>query len=507
MKTILDRKSFLKEALWKGVIDRSKNNIDRKEDILGQHKFTDRNGVTHEHGILANPENDLCETVAKVIYYYVKKGENVVDLNLIDMSEITSIDWLFKNTIEELEETYNMLKRDIFKLKMDASGWDMSSLTDVDYGFCGLWTKIGAEKWNVSEDCNVKLHDFMTSPYMSEPPAWCKFRMSDWIAMTTEYSSDAEWGEDDERSEKLGKPCYWVILQNHFDLQYLPDFITIREINGKKCTGDLIGDVTELKSIRRLPKVFKDDHRVILRICLKNIEDEYVDLPANIHELIPDFRDNDIDIKKLPRKLDCGITFKDESQICGYIQEVVGNVDVIDLPLSSLHKLPDIIHGRLLLKDITSLHNLRGFPVKVNNLIINNVTNLDSFDGCCRELSGDLILKKLPNILNLLDLPKKVKGDVEIEDLFIHELYDFPETEGNVILTNMKGIDSFEGFPEHLYNNLHIQHCNIKSIKGFPKQVDGQIYFYDTKLNGHPITIDDILEVSPELNKANIDIQ
>ncbi len=130
-----------------GEIEREEAKIDGVEE---NHKFTDKNGKFHEKGFfITNGENKI---LRELVLKLVKQRGPDADLNDIDVSNIYNMSRIFAPT---KDEKGNYLWND-FIFYGDVSGWDVSSVKDMDsmFYFCDKFN-CDISKWDVSNVINM----------------------------------------------------------------------------------------------------------------------------------------------------------------------------------------------------------------------------------------------------------------------------------------------------------------------------------------------------------------
>lgn len=107
------------------------------------HSFTDRNGAYHENGYKPKDKKSLIRLLRTL---RKERGDNG-DYNDIDVSEITDMSVLFDND-------------DFFYFNGDITGWDTSSVRNMEYMFYGTTSfSRDISRWDVSKveymDCET----------------------------------------------------------------------------------------------------------------------------------------------------------------------------------------------------------------------------------------------------------------------------------------------------------------------------------------------------------------
>lgn len=477
-RPILDRQSFLKEALWKGVIDRSKNDRVREEDAMGHHKFTDNNGVHHNHGVLPENRNELVEFIVQITLKHL--DDEKIDLNDIDTSKLKSIAYVFQKVFSDLNYAHSIRKPKLDSLVFDTSGWDISNVDALEFAFYDVNHDIGADNWKVSPDMSMEYGDFKFSPYYQDHlPKWYKFDIEDWATSNTKSREAVEWGDDDERTKELGYKCYWVKYYDHCSFYDIPDNVRILDIDGSKFdTPSPTVDIENLKTLKNFPKSFNPKSNILLKINLDKFEDDHFDVPKGIKYLHPKETN---DIKKLPTIIDCGIMLSPKQ--LGHIIEVKGDVQLRS-GVTSLSGIPKKIGG-----DLT-----------IHNGLITDLT------GCPSKIGGTLELYGCEQLKTLKGAPNEVGGSVMIKVTKPINFEYLPKIIGNdeIIITSYSG-ENFMGLPEEI-GTLSLKWCRINSLEGLPKHIDS-LTIEQVRLNGEEVRTKDVLAVSPEIDKRNIDIR
>ena len=109
-----------------GETERMEDNIELPEGVV-RVSFTDNNGVIHRNGYRVESGNT--RILRKLIERLIEKRGLEADFNDIDVSNIKDMSFLFKGVTERGEET-------IFTdFNGDISGWDVSSVTNMDSMF------------------------------------------------------------------------------------------------------------------------------------------------------------------------------------------------------------------------------------------------------------------------------------------------------------------------------------------------------------------------------------
>ena len=485
MKNILSFIEFINEGLWSKGIERSKTGEERIEDTLGNHVFTDGNGTKHKHGIKAKEGHGygarrLEDYILDVIIHYIKKGKTDINLNILDMSDIESVSHMFSRIYSRLSD-YDIDRDIIPKLKLDTSGWDLRNCTDFDGVVDDIKYDIGVNNWKVTPEY-VKMDAFKGSPYyVNHLPDWFIFDLKDWAKSCVQMSKHFKTGVDRKRTKETGKQCYWVSFFSNVNLFYIPDEVTIKEINNSlityKDSNRCRVNCKHLTSLKKLPTEFTcegQDKDFIFSITLNNITDDVINIPKNTSFLVIN---RDDDITKLPKHLPCGISLG-KTQL-GHIEEVDGDLNVCNNPsITSLMGCPKIVHGEV------DFHN-------------NSLTNLI---GSPEEVDGDFSCSNQGSLKSLKGCPKKIGGDFNFYSTGVTDIDDFPEfIGGNVNMSGCTHLNSFVGLPEVFNGDLDIGYCNVKSLEGLPKEVNGHLIIGDLTLNNQPVTHEDILKVSPDI--------
>jgi hypothetical protein len=490
---ILNRESYLKEALWKGVIDRSKTGKAREEDVPGHHHFTDGNGVKHKHGVKPDYEVDprfLIELIKEAIIKQKDKND-VIDLNYIDMSETSTISDLFPNVFDDLEDEIE--KDELYNLKFDTSGWIMTNLQRLNHAFQGLTSDIGINNWKINKDkLDINWKVVEGSYYESHLPEWYEFDPVDWIrSLNIMYPSKDSIVEDEERTKQLGKKCYIVSLHNSCTINFIPEQITIDSIDGVNDSGSIPNTkihITKLTSLDRFPESFDADQNVILYTNLNNIKDNPLIIPKGIKKLCITSKD---DVTRLPKHIDYGIEIRSKSQL-GHFITVRGNMVFFSLGHSKY--------------DVDSF---KGSPKKVGgSFLCNNNQFIKTLEGCPEEVVKDFSVGRSSSLVSLKGCPKYVGGNFGISsNKLLKQIDDFPEYVGGHIDISYNDLDSLEGLPEEVKGDIILIGTNVRSFKGLPKKIGGCIKISNsTTLDGKKVDKNDIIKENPDLKPSDIKV-
>jgi hypothetical protein len=485
MRQILRRDEFLKEALWKGVIDRSKSDKAREEDE-NHHHFTDGNGKIHKHGILVedNIEQTVPDVIGKYILDQLEKGNYDIDLNILDMSEVKSIQDLFHNI-----KVYLLYKSiplaDINKIKLDCSGWLLDTVQHLRYAFNGLWTDIGIENWKFATEKQMDYTTFKNSWYEDNLPSWYEFNPKDWASTCIDHISKFSSRLDKVRTKELGKTCYLVKfkvgLNDNLTIEHIPDVVTIESIIGEY-TNRVI-NCQNLKSFERFPKEFDPYYKFMLELTLKKFDEEIV-LPKGLHKIL--IKDKNDDITRLPKVLDCGIHIYHSNVLVPHFEEVKGDfkVNFYGSGSTSLDGFPKVVGGEVELSNYNG-SSLKDCPESVGgDFIIRNCPNIDSLQYCPKFIGKRFDITNTPKLNKFDFFPDVIKGDISFEDL---------------------KLDDFEGLPDTLNNKIYMLRivCN-KSFKGLPTKTTQEIEVDNFQLNNTFIQPEDLIpkliEDNPNVN-------
>ena len=123
------------------------------KDIIQERLHINKDTGNHSYNYHPKTYDELKELVDKLI----KERGNDADLNDIDTSEITDMNYMFYKS----------------PFNGDVSKWDVSNVTDMDSMFSNSFFKGDISKWNVS---NVKDMSYMFTgtPLEKNPPKWYK---------------------------------------------------------------------------------------------------------------------------------------------------------------------------------------------------------------------------------------------------------------------------------------------------------------------------------------------
>ena len=115
-----------------------------KEYLIESHSFLVNKKPNNRQDKYEYYPKDKYELI-KIIKDLLKKG--ITDLNCIDVSEITKMDWLFNTIIS-----------DGIKIKdIDISDWDVSNVTSMENMFCSCYEfNDDLSKWDVSNVINMR---------------------------------------------------------------------------------------------------------------------------------------------------------------------------------------------------------------------------------------------------------------------------------------------------------------------------------------------------------------
>jgi hypothetical protein len=491
MGHILNRADFLKESLWKGVIDRSKSGEVRKEDILGNHSFTDGNGTFHKHGIKPD-EYQPYDAITKVVWWHLdrKSIKDVIDLNVIDTSELTSMVEVFSLAFTRLmwpkdydKEGYRALTaEEVDELKFDCSGWQLDNMRNIT--FKGLFKDINIDNWTIPEGLKIKFGDFKDSYYENNPPSWYNFDIKEWVASAV-YGRGAvshnKYGVDKVRTKELGKKCYWVKFTESFRCRNIPECVSIIDITNENNRHDRVfADLSGIETLRGLPESVKKESKVCIELCLNDLTDKELILPEGIDQLSIKESDN---VDLLPTVLPYSISLVNSKQL-GHVTEVNGWFNCGNSGITSLKGCPKKVTGHF------DCHNS-----KLTDLV-----------GAPEYVGSDFSCSNMGSIKSLKGCPKYVGGDFNFYSTGVTDIDDFPEEiGGGVYLSGCCHLNSFVGIPEGVIKgNLDIGYCNVKSLEGLPASIGGYYFIKNLTLNGKSVSKNDFLEMCPHINPEKV---
>lgn len=491
MKHILTYSEFINEGFLSKTLNRAKTGDERIEDRLGNHSFTDGNGKFHKYGIKPKDSSsvDIAKDIIDIILKTYKKNE-VINLNAIDMSDVESIHALFCVVYSQLRNVFKMSSDEIKKLKFDTSGWVLTKCIYWDQCLTEVYSDIGADNWKINPDAKISITYFKNSYYELNPPKWYSISPKDYIKLCCDKVKEGKSGVDKVRTKELGVKCYWVEFHSsRLYIPFVPDNFTIRGIyNENEYTPRMFINCKKLTSLKKLPKeiTVNTAHQhlkpnVNLEICLNNITDDNIVIPEGVTFL--HFDKND-DVTRLPKEVPYGVNLMYPKHL-GHFDRVDGNVNVGNSSISSLVGCPKYVGG-----------HFDAHLCKITDLI-----------GSPEHVEGDFSCSHNGKLKSLKGCPKYVGGEFNAFSSAITSIDDFPEYVGEKISfqgdTHMYNLT---GLPEEIDNDLDIAHCEFKSLEGLPKKINGKLYIKGLTLNNKPVTIDDILNVSPDLDYVTDDM-
>ena len=173
------------------------------------------------------------------------------------------------------------------------------------------------------------------------------------------------------------------------------------------------------------------------------------------------------------------------NKLKGMPKEVRGSFIINYSTIINLEGSPKKIGKDLKLYD-SAIENLKGCPQIIGgSLILSNVKNIRSLDGCLQEINGDFKLdcrSTNHKIISLVGGPKIVKGSFSFESTGVTSLVGGPvEVGGNYGCDRNDLLKSLEGAPE----KVHSFYCNfteLESLINSPKEVNGDFNCSYTKL-------------------------
>ena len=478
LNNILSFEDFITERLFKKSIDRVTSGDERKEDQMGNHTFTDGNGKTWKYGIKPANNIEAISYIIKIIEHTNYENGDVIDLNKIDMSDVTEISSLFVTAFYNIwnKNNRNFDINELGKYNYDTSGWDLRNCTNFKRCVASIKTDIGVDNWKVNPDNKAKLKDFEDSYYAIHPPKWLEINVKDWIKTCAEHPSYNKSGIDKQLTKQLGKKMYWVEFNESVHISFIPDNVIIYDIKSIK-SGTCYIDITNLTSLKQLPTEFSyDPNRRLTRtlsVNLNKITDDEIIIPKGIDNLIID---KDDDITRLPKVIDYSISVFNEKQL-GHIKKVNGDFTCGNTKITSLVGCPKEVTGNFDAHN-SKITDLKGSPEHVGGDFTCAYTQIKSLKGC----------------------PKYIGDTFEFFNTQITEIDDFPEhVEKDIDMSGLKNLKNFIGLPEVINGNLNIGYCNVESLEGLPKEIKGALIIGKLTCNNKPVTVKDILEVSPDI--------
>lgn len=483
MKYLLDRKQFLEEGFLSKTLSRAKSHEVRIEDRLGNHSFTDGKGTLHKYGILPDPYSPE-KDIAKVIDIF--KMEDVIDLNIIDMSHVSTYTDLFQSVFNELVRKYGYTYEFCKTLPLDTSGWVINSECKFFSNMLkGVKKDIGVDTWTVDEKTKITLSSFTGSYYEDKLPVWYTFNPKDFVKVcigNRGVLKNHKWGVDKVRTKQTGKKCYYVIFNDSVDIPFVPENITIQAITNEYQKNNRVHvNVEQLTTLKDLPPQFENKNRwsrkgdFSLSVILNNITDDEIVIPEGVTYLHFDSKD---DITKLPKEINYSISIHSPNQM-GHIETVNGSFACCNsTSITTLVGSPNYVSGEFDAHN-NGLTDLVGSPEHVGERFTCSCNGrLKSLKGC----------------------PRKVDGEFDFYSTGVTNIDDFPEyVGGNVNLSGCTHLENFIGLPEEMNGDLDIGYCNVQSLEGLPKKINGKLIIKNLTVKNQPVTIEDILKVSPDL--------
>ena len=485
---------YISEGFWKDGIKRAKDNAAREEDALGHHQFTDGNGKFHKHGIKIEGD-DIEDDIAKVIVELYNRNpdlDRVIDLNFLDMSEVDSVYRLFGRILMRLNALLNsdLSYRDILKLKLDTSGWDLRNCLSFNNFVDGWMTDCGIDGWKIDPDAKIRYKDFLNSYYTNHLPKWFKLDVAEWAESTAVKGEiDVEFEVDKERTKKEGKECYLVTFNG--DVKFhgnIPDEITIKEIkNGRY---DLSIDVRHMTSLKGLPEKinFNNNNKNSLCVFIIDpciIEDDEIVIPEGVTRLNMGGCSDISHLSKFSKKINCDLMFSKKEQLF-YFDEVGGDVFPKNKRL-------------LILKSLVSCPKTVGGNFDASKQAFVDLTGSPEYVGGSFSCSSNLDLKSLKGC------PKYVGQSFDICNTGIEHIDEFPEyVGGSIYASGLKYLENFVGLPDEVNGDLTIVACEVKSLDGLPTKIKGTLFIKNLEVNGNPVTIKDIKKLYPSITRFYI---
>lgn len=477
------------EGMWKSGIERAKSGADRIEDAIGNHSFTDGKGKFHKNGLLATNrgEDSLKNQILKVVEHYEGKFDKVIDLNIIDTSEITQIRMLFYTVYSDLMNKCGYPGETVHDLKFDVSGWDLSSCTDFHECLWFVREDIGIDTWKLNPDVKIKLDAFTNSYYEENPPSWYEFDIKDWIKTAGDVIAKQKYGIDKKRTKELGKKCYWVRFNTPIKLNWVPDNVTITEITNEHHEHKVVRiNARGLKTLSVLPDKVTDVYpesakfkKFMLEIDLDNIEDKEIRIPEGVSFL--NIGTKWKNLNSLPKNLPCGLKIENKHQL--------GRVETVD--------------GELLCCN-SSITSLKGCPKKVTGDVDVHNNKITDLVGSPEYVGGSFGCSNTGSLTSLKGCPRHIENDFAFYSTPITKIDDFPDYVGrDILMSGCTHLESFVGLPEEVNGNLDIMYCNVKSLEGLPKKVNGYVYIKYLTVDGNSVTPQMIRELCPGVKIKN----
>ena len=131
------------------------NNMKQINKYIQERLHINKDTGNHYHNYNYRPKT--CKELTELVKKLVNERGNDADLNDIDTSAITDMNYIFYNS----------------KFNGDISEWDVSNVKDMDCMFCNSKFDGDISNWDVS---NVKDMGamFYNSPLEKNPPKWYK---------------------------------------------------------------------------------------------------------------------------------------------------------------------------------------------------------------------------------------------------------------------------------------------------------------------------------------------
>ena len=144
-----------------------------KQHILEKLKVSVRNTI--KHTLFPKTKDEL----KQMIEHEISKNGNECSLNHIDVSEITDMSYLFRESkfngdisdwnVSKVTDMRKMFSRS--KFNGDISDWDVSNVENMEGMFCGSDFNEDISGWNVSNVTDME-NMFTYSPLENNLPIW-----------------------------------------------------------------------------------------------------------------------------------------------------------------------------------------------------------------------------------------------------------------------------------------------------------------------------------------------